>query len=141
MTHGAKEAGAAPGEGPPEGREETPTDAAPEAPAEGSPALHGRHVGGPLDSRASSRLRRPWISLLLLFAAGVIIYLPALRSPYFLDDYVHAWMAEGTFPTRRSPFDLYNFINDADRPVLVARGMLPWWTDPGLSIRFFRPLS
>jgi hypothetical protein len=71
----------------------------------------------------------------------VIVYLPALRSPYFLDDYVHAWMAEGTFPTRRSPFDLYNFINDADRPVLVARGMLPWWADPRLSIRFFRPLS
>jgi hypothetical protein len=73
--------------------------------------------------------------------AGIIVYLPAIRSPYFLDDYVQAAMAGGTFPLRRSPFDLYAFIDPADRPVLLARGMLPWWADPRLSIRFFRPLS
>jgi hypothetical protein len=82
---------------------------------------------------------RVWLALLLL--AGAVVYLPAIRSPYFLDDYVHASMANGTFPLHRHPLDLYNFVDERERPVLWARGMVPWWADPRLSIRFFRPLS
>jgi len=50
-------------------------------------------------------------------------------------------MVSGTFPSPRSPFDLYDFVNDADRQMLFERGLLPWWTHPRLTIRFFRPLS
>ena len=50
-------------------------------------------------------------------------------------------MVRGTFPSPRGPFDLYNFVSDADRKLLVDRGVLPWWTHPHLTIRFFRPLS
>jgi hypothetical protein len=32
-------------------------------------------------------------------------------------------------------------VDDGDRGALTARGLLPWWTDPRLTIRFFRPLS
>lgn len=50
-------------------------------------------------------------------------------------------MVEGTFPARRGVLDLYDFVDDGDRVALLARGLLPWWTDPRLTIRFFRPLS
>src|SRR5512133_3763042 len=53
--------------------------------------------------------RRGWLALGLLFLIGALVYLPALRSPFLLDDYLHASMIDGTFPARRGPFDLYNF--------------------------------
>lgn len=84
--------------------------------------------------------QRRWIFLALLLLLGVVVYLPALRADYLLDDYLHAAMIDGTYPVRRSPLDLYNFISDVDREVLSARGLLPWWTHPELTIRFFRPL-
>lgn len=77
-------------------------------------------------------------ALLLL---GAVVYLPALRSPFLFDDYLHASMVDGTFPAPRSPFDLYDFVADTDRAALLAQGILPWWSDPRLVIRFFRPLS
>ena len=79
--------------------------------------------------------------LVFLFLAGAVVYAPALRCAYLLDDYLHASMIAGAYPAPRGPFDLYNFVGDADRAVLVERGMLPWWSDPRLTIRFFRPLS
>ncbi len=85
--------------------------------------------------------RRNWLALWLLLLLGAVVNLPALRSPFLLDDYIHASMVDGTFPTPRGPFDLYNFVNDADRSILIERGMLPWWSHPHLVIRFFRPLS
>lgn len=89
--------------------------------------------------RPSGR-RRHWIFLALLLLAGVVVYLPALRAQYLIDDYLHASMVDGTFPAKRGPFDLYDFVNDKDRTVLAERGMLPWWSHPRLKIRFFRPL-
>lgn len=84
--------------------------------------------------------RRRWIFLVLLLFAGVFVYLPAIRAQYLIDDYLHASMVDGTYPAPRGPFDLYDFVNDADRTVLAERGMLPWWSHPRLKIRFFRPL-
>lgn len=84
--------------------------------------------------------RHRWIFLALLILAGVVVYLPALRARYLIDDYLHASMVDGTFPAKRGPLDLYDFVNDADRSVLADRGMLPWWSHPRLKIRFFRPL-
>ncbi len=79
--------------------------------------------------------------LLAVLLAGVLTHLPALGTPFLLDDYLHISMLEGTFPAARGPFDLYDFVNDTDRPVLLERGILPWWSSPKLKIRFFRPLS
>ncbi len=79
--------------------------------------------------------------VLLVFALGVLLFLPALRTPFLLDDYIHQSMVDGTFPAHRSPIDLYDFVNDGDRAILAARGILPWWIHPDLKIRFFRPLS
>ncbi len=80
---------------------------------------------------------RSWI----VFVLGFLVFLPGILSPYWLDDYVHKSMVRGTFPSHRSPFDLYNFVTDGDRALLIDRGVLPWWTHPHLTIRFFRPLS
>src|SRR5689334_10732922 len=81
------------------------------------------------------RYRRHFLAA--LFLVGALVNSPALRSAYLLDDYLHASMVAGVYPTPRGPFDLYNFVSDADRDVLVDRGMLPWWSDPRLTIRFF----
>jgi hypothetical protein len=95
---------------------------------------------------ANSKVQRPearrrhWIFLALLLLAGVVVYFPALRAQYLIDDYLHASMVDGTYPAKRGPFDLYDFVNDADRTALAERGMLPWWSHPRLKIRFFRPL-
>ena len=76
-----------------------------------------------------------------LFALGLLVFLPAIRAPFLLDDYLHRAMANGVFPAPRGPFDFYDFVSDGDRAALLDRGILPWWTDPSLEIRFFRPLS
>lgn len=91
-------------------------------------------------SKTPAPRRRRWIFLALLLLAGVIVFLPAIRSQYILDDYLHASMIDGTYPAKRGPLDLYDFINDVDRPALTERGLLPWWAHPRLKIRFFRPL-
>jgi hypothetical protein len=72
---------------------------------------------------------------------GCFLYLPAVRTPFLLDDYLHASMVAGDTGLQRGPFDLYDFVNDADRASMLDRGLLPWWTHPHLTIRFFRPLS
>ena len=95
-------------------------------------------------SSALALVRRLALSryvLIAVFAAGLLIFLPAVRSPFLLDDYLHASMAQGTYPAARGRFDLYDFVSDADRDQLSTRGFFPWWTNPRLTIRFFRPLS
>ncbi len=90
-------------------------------------------------AQPSPRQASVWFALVL--ALGVLTFLPTLRSPLMFDDYLHVAMIEGTYPAKRSPLDLYNFVSDADRAVLRDRGVIPWWSSPQLTIRFFRPLS
>jgi hypothetical protein len=85
--------------------------------------------------------RHRWLVLAALLLAGVIVYSPSVRSEFLLDDYLHASMIDGSFPVHRGPFNLYDFVDDGERPLLVERGMLPWWSHPELRIRFLRPLS
>lgn len=79
--------------------------------------------------------------LLVVLVLGLLIFLPAVRAPLFLDDYLQGAMVEGTYPEQRNPFDLYDFVDDTSRPALLERGLLPWWSHPKLTLRFFRPLS
>jgi hypothetical protein len=92
-------------------------------------------------SRALAEGTRNKLVFPLILLLGILANTPGLRCLYLLDDYLHASMLHGTFPGQRSAFDLYDFINDADRATMVARGMLPWWSDPQLKVRFFRPLA
>lgn len=79
--------------------------------------------------------------LAAILGLGALVFLPALRTPFFLDDYLHRAMMSGTFPGRHGPFELYDFVTDENRAEMLARGVLPWWTDPGIRIRFLRPLA
>jgi hypothetical protein len=75
-------------------------------------------------------------------ALALIVHLPTLWAPLMLDDHAQRAMVEGRYPLYSgSPFDLYDFISDANRAELLERGIIPWWTQPGLVVRFFRPLS
>jgi len=98
-------------------------------------------AGQPSPEAGVTTGKRTVFALLATFAAGVLTFFPALRSPYLLDDYLHQSMVDGNFPCKRGPFDLYDFVNDADRTIMIERGILPWWADPELKVRFFRPLS
>jgi hypothetical protein len=79
--------------------------------------------------------------LLVILIAGVLVFSPAIFSPFLLDDYWHEAMIQGTFPSPRSAFNLYDFMGPDDHAVLLERGVLPWWSDPDLKVRFFRPLT
>ncbi len=105
--------------------------------------IHAKTVAVEMNATRQTRdgFGRSWIAIGLVLLAGFVIFFPALRSPFLLDDYLHAAMVEGTFPCKRGIFDLYDFVNDADRAVLTERGMITWWADPHLQIRFFRPLA
>jgi hypothetical protein len=76
-----------------------------------------------------------------VLALGVLVFLPAILSPFFLDDFLHVAMVEGEFPGKRSVFDFYDFVADDNRAAMLERGLLPWWAHPALRIRFFRPLA
>lgn len=89
-------------------------------------------------ARLTALARRP---LALVVGIGLLLNLPGLLSPYWLDDFIQAAMVRGTFPSPRSPFDLYDFVTDADHRVLVDHGVIPWWSHPHLTMRFFRPLA
>lgn len=84
--------------------------------------------------------RRAWLWVL---AAATLLSLPALSSGFFNDDFIHrlalSSVADGY---RRGPFTLYDFLRDGrENAALVNAGLLPWFTDPELTVRFFRPLS
>lgn len=87
----------------------------------------------------AARLEKYALGVILLL--GVLTFVPAVFTTFFLDDHVHAAMIEGRFPGGRQPFDLYNFIDDRNRAELYSRGFLPWWADPAVTIRFLRPLG
>jgi hypothetical protein len=74
-------------------------------------------------------------------ALAVLVHVPALFAPFMLDDHAQRAMAEGRYGAPRTPFDLYDYIDDANRASLFDRGVIPWWTDPRLVVRFLRPLS
>ncbi len=64
----------------------------------------------------------------------------ALRGPLVLDDFAQRAMIERTLTPGRGPFNLYDFVSGDNRADLLARGAIPWWSDPHLVIRFLRPL-
>ncbi len=80
-------------------------------------------------------------ALLVSLLLGGVVFLPALRTPYLLDDSMQAAMVRGHFVAPRGPFELYDFVGEGDRAALLERGLLPWWTAPTLTVRFLRPLS
>jgi hypothetical protein len=87
--------------------------------------------------------RRSWRAALLLvgtLAAGATLNRTAVHATLSMDDFAQRAMIEGKLTPRRGPFNLYDFIADDNRSALLDRGVIPWWSEPHLTIRFLRPL-
>src|SRR5262245_47354070 len=83
---------------------------------------------------------RRWPRGWVVMAVALALCLPALRADFFTDDQVLLAEIEGRLPGVRA-WDLYSFCPDAgglQRTVDV--GAYPWWTNPEVRIRLFRPL-
>jgi hypothetical protein len=74
---------------------------------------------------------------------GLCLQWPSLEGGFRGDDYVQWAMLRGTFPAPRSQFDLFDFASGEpdEYRKLVDFGHLPWWSDPKLRLRMWRPLA
>lgn len=93
----------------------------------------------PFASALVAHRRFAWIAV----AAGMVLALTSLRGSFFLDDYPFVAWLDGAGPRRVTPFNLYEFAlgERASNFEMMRRGPWPWWTDPDVKLRFFRPLS
>jgi hypothetical protein len=75
---------------------------------------------------------------------AVVLTLPALRAGLVGDDYFHRMvlLGRGDWGARPNPtFDLFSFVRESQRAMMMQVGVLPWWCDPNLRIALARPLS
>jgi hypothetical protein len=76
--------------------------------------------------------------------ARLAVLLAFVTAPLLEDDVIHRGMLLDRAPgVHWSPFELYDFVGGPTRPASLMRdrGLLPWFTDGDLELRFFRPLS
>jgi hypothetical protein len=82
----------------------------------------------------------------LAVSLAVILNLPSIPTGWYLDDLVHRAqfldvgpMTDSADMTRR----MFDFISGVPADILAYKdiGVLPWWADDELKIRFWRPLS
>jgi hypothetical protein len=93
----------------------------------------------PFGSALLAHRRFFWIAV----SIGVLLGCSTLGIGFLLDDYAFVSWLDGAGPRRVTPFDLYEF-GLGDRALnyeMVRGGPWPWWADPELKVRFFRPLS
>lgn len=75
--------------------------------------------------------------------AAALASIPAWFSGFSSDDLSHRLLLEGALPGYQVGWlDLYDFTSPSmPTPALIERGLLPWFTQPELSLRFLRPIS
>src|SRR5262245_62384843 len=80
---------------------------------------------------------------LALLALATLLSLPVLSLGLFNDDWIHRAALSASFEGyQRGPFTLYDFLQGGrENAALMDAGLLPWFADPTLTARFFRPLS
>jgi len=82
----------------------------------------------------------PWLLALL----AMLLCAPAIDLGWQIDDHFHraAMVRQDIEFLARSPIGLFDFIRGTEKVrEWIAEGYCPWFTDPDLSIGFFRPLS
>lgn len=79
----------------------------------------------------------------LAWVATGLLTLPALRAEFALDDFLQRLVLEGRAPELGlGPATLYDFTGGGlHMSDWLERGYVPWFTDPGFALRFFRPLG
>jgi hypothetical protein len=74
----------------------------------------------------------------------LVASLPGLAVGFLHDDLLQRLSLEGAIPDYQpGPFRLFDFTWGGESQVahMIAEGRLPWFSDPGLALRFFRPFS
>lgn len=109
----------------------------------------------------STPLPLPWgppsarLAVGLPALVAVLVALPTVAAPWMLDDYLHQdalriLSGEAPGPAIQGAVrdayglpSLFCFVpgGAAERAAMEASGILPWWSDPGLAVCFWRPLS
>jgi hypothetical protein len=84
----------------------------------------------------------PWVAA----ALAALLTLPSLRAGWYLDDHYHRYVLLDLRldPAERStPLDMFRFMDgDAARThKMMNIGVVPWWTDPEIKGRFWRPVT
>ncbi len=79
-------------------------------------------------------------------AAAVLLLSLGIRTPFFMDDYLHQAMMEGTtnLPWKPvPPWALYTMIpgDPGFMERSIALGSAPWWANRSFQATFFRPLG
>lgn len=76
----------------------------------------------------------------IVIATALVLALPALLSPLFIDEYVQAikWRAEGIGSFLN---DCFVFATPAGNRAEMEHGYGAWWTAPDFKVAFWRPLS
>lgn len=94
-----------------------------------------------LATRAPAGNRRRVAGWAVLVAA--LASLPSLFVGFSSDDLSHRLMLEGRVPGYAGGWlGLYDFTPpSAPASLLIEQGLFPWFTNPELALRFFRPLS
>lgn len=83
-----------------------------------------------------------------LIVAGVaaLLTLPSLRAGWYLDDHYHRFVLLDLYikpDARSAPLDMFRFMDgNAQRTRdMMDTGVIPWWTDPEIKGRFWRPVT
>jgi hypothetical protein len=84
----------------------------------------------------------PWVAV----GAALVLVLPSLWSGLHQDDYILLAVLSGTPPLSDvypSRLDVFNFFAGPGERMnrMLDLGLLPWWTDPGIHLSFWRPAS
>ncbi|MEW6368916.1 MAG: hypothetical protein AB1714_30165 [Acidobacteriota bacterium] len=84
-------------------------------------------------------------SPILLAALACLLTLPALKAGLIADDYFHrtVLLHRGELaPFMHPVMDLFAFVKQGEPADLMREvGYLPWWSDAGVRISLFRPLT
>lgn len=79
----------------------------------------------------------------LAVAAGIALSAPALALDFHDDDFFHRLSLSGRVAEfRRDIWSLYEFLPASEETRrFIESGLVPWFTDPEMRTRFFRPLA
>ena len=83
-----------------------------------------------------------WIAI----GVAVALNLPSINTGWYLDDLVHRaqFLEVGPMTDSSNMTDrMFDFLSGDPDEILSYKeiGVLPWWTDDTLKVRFWRPLS
>lgn len=83
------------------------------------------------------------VAVAVIVTIGIVLRVDALAVGPVMDDLAQWAMLGGSYPVARAPWDLFSFVDGDPSEVarLVAKGSLPWWSDPSLRLSTLRPLS